>query len=594
MALLNVRDLRIAFGGDPLLVNASCAIHAGERIGLLGRNGTGKTTFLRILSGELEPDEGEVRLELGARVSILPQDVPQDLDGPTREIVAGGLDADDESWERERKVASMLSRMELDPDEEFSRLSAGMKRRVLLARALALEPDLLLLDEPTNHLDLDAVLWLERFLERWNGTLVFVTHDRMFLRRMSRRILEIDRGRLFDWSCAYDDFLSRKESALAAEERQHALFDKKLAEEEAWIRRGIKARRTRNEGRVRALERMRRERADRRALVGEARIAIEEGARSGKLVVRAKELEFSYGERELLNGFSVRILRGDKVGFIGPNGAGKTTLLRILMGELKPRAGTVDLGANLQVAYFDQLRQQLDDDASVQANLAKDYETVGASRRHIISYLQDFLFTPDRARTPVRYLSGGERNRLLLAKLFARPANVIVLDEPTNDLDIETLELLEQRLVPFEGAVIVVSHDREFLDNVATSTIVFEETGPKEYVGGYDDWRRQSEGAARPRPATKKAGRAQRAPDGRSPNVEAKPKKLSYKEARELETLPSTIERLEAEIDELHGLMARPEFYQQQGDQVATTKARLVTLEQELRAAYARWEELEG
>ena len=524
--------------------------------------------------------------------------MPQELHGSTREIVAAGLDPRDEEWEREQKVETMLSRMELDPDAEFGQLSAGMKRRVLLARALACEPDLLLLDEPTNHLDLEAVLWLEGFLQRWNGTLVFVTHDRMFLRRMSRRILEIDRGRLFDWSCNYEQFLSRKESALAAEEQEHSLFDKKLAEEEAWIRRGIKARRTRNEGRVRELERMRRERAARRAAVGEAKMQIDEGERSGKLVAKVRELRFSYGERELLEGFSTRILRGDKVGLIGPNGAGKTTLLRILLGELEPQSGTVQLGTNLQVAYFDQLRQQLDDEASVQENLTKDYDTVGPSGRHVISYLQDFLFSPERARTPVRYLSGGERNRLLLAKLFVQPANVIVLDEPTNDLDIETLELLEQKLVPFEGAVIVVSHDREFLNNVVTSTIAFESAGPKEYFGGYDDWAKQS--AEAPGAKSAKGGGAEKrraatqVGSGNATPTPAKPRKLSYKEKKELAALPATIERLEMQIEAIHGLMAKPEFYQLQGNQVAEAKADLAAREAELAVAYARWEELEG
>ena len=594
MALLNIQELRITFGGDPLLEDASCAIQAGDRIGLLGRNGAGKTTFLRILGGERHPDGGMIRVEPQARLSMLPQDVPQDLSGRTHDIVAGGLDEKDEAWVREQKVETTLTRMKLDPDADFGQLSAGMKRRVLLARALVVEPDLLLLDEPTNHLDLDAVLWLEQFLGRWNGTLVFVTHDRTFLRRMSRRILEIDRGRLFDWSCNYDNFLARKEAALASEDRQNAQFDKKLSEEEAWIRRGIKARRTRNEGRVRALEKMRSERAARRAAVGEVKMSIDEGERSGKLVVRAKGIAFSYGERELLGGFSTTIMRGDKVGIIGPNGAGKTTLLRILLGKMQPSEGTVQLGSNLQVAYFDQLRQQLDDEATVQENLVKDYDTIGSAGRHIISYLQDFLFSPERARTPVRYLSGGERNRLLLAKLFARPANVIVLDEPTNDLDIETLELLEQRLVPFEGAVIVVSHDREFLNNVVTSTIAFEAAGLKEYVGGYDDWVRQSGGLANSTlSASTTAKKADRAKQTAGDAV-AKPKKRSFKERHELETLPGTIERLEGEIEELHARMSDPDFYRVQGREVAEVKTNLTSLEARLNAAYSRWAELES
>ena len=588
MALLNAQDLRISFGTDLLLDDASCVIEAGDRIGLLGRNGAGKTTLLRILSGQLAPDAGSVRLDATARLAILPQDVPLQLGGSTHDIVAGGSNEKLEDWQREQKVGAMLTRMALDPTSDFGQLSAGMKRRVLLARALVAEPDLLLLDEPTNHLDLEAVLWLEQFLSRWSGTLVFVTHDRMFLRRMARRILEIDRGRLFDWTCDYENFLLRKESALADEERQNALFDKKLGEEEAWIRRGVKARRTRNEGRVRELERMRRERAARRSTVGSAKLSIDEGERSGKLVVRAQGLHFGYGERELLAGFSTRIQRGDKVGLLGPNGVGKTTLVRILLGQLQPRLGTVQLGTKLQVAYFDQLRRQLDDDATVQANLVAEYDTVGSTGRHVIGYLQDFLFTPERARTPVRYLSGGERNRLLLAKLFARPANMIVLDEPTNDLDIETLELLEQRLVQFEGSVIVVSHDREFLNNVVTSTIVFEPDGPKEYVGGYDDWMRQRGESSSPTPARadreKSAGKI----------APANAKKPSFKQARELEALPARIEELERKLKELHTRMVQPEFYRQKDSQVAAATAQLSAVEAELKAAYARWLELEG
>ena len=396
--------------------------------------------------------------------------------------------------------------MQLAAEARFETLSSGMKRRVLLARALVSDPDLLLLDEPTNHLDLAAIEWLEDFLLRWKTTLIFVTHDRMFLRKLATRILEIDRGRLFDWSCDYDTFLSRKEAALAAEETQNALFDKKLAEEEVWIRTGIKARRTRNEGRVRALEKLRRIRSDRREASGKVQLAIQEGERSGMLVAEVDSVSFAYGERSIVRDFSTSIMRGDKVGIIGPNGAGKTTLLRILLGQLQPQAGSVRLGTNLQVAYFDQLRQQLNDEASVQDNVADGYDTVqiGGCSRHVIGYLRDFLFSPERARMPVKFLSGGERNRLLLAKLFTKPANVIVLDEPTNDLDTETLELLEERLVEFAGTVLLVSHDRTFLNNVVTSTIVFEEGGVREYFGGYDDWLRQRKPAT-PRNASEPA-----------------------------------------------------------------------------------------
>src|SRR5688572_8933103 len=494
MSLVTVTELRIGFRGPTLLDGVSCQIGSGQRIGLLGRNGTGKTTLLRILSGQVEPDGGQVVYTPGATVSLLPQDVPEHLTGTTHDVVSQGLPigaSDHETaWKAEQRVKRILTEMQLAAEAPVETLSSGMKRRVLLARAIVSDPDLLLLDEPTNHLDLAAIEWLERFLLRWKTTLIFVTHDRMFLRRLATRILEIDRGRLFDWSCDYDTFRNRKEAALAAEETQNALFDKKLAEEEVWIRTGIKARRTRNEGRVRALENLRRIRSDRRESTGKVQLAIQEGERSGMLVAEVDRVSFAYGERSIVRDFSTSIMRGDKVGIIGPNGAGKTTLLRILLGQLEPQGGSVRLGTNLQVAYFDQLRQQLNDEASVQDNVADGYDTVriGGASRHVIGYLRDFLFSAERARLPVKFLSGGERNRLLLAKLFSKPANVIVLDEPTNDLDTETLELLEERLVEFAGTILLVSHDRAFLNNVVTSTIAFEEDGVREYVGGYDDW----------------------------------------------------------------------------------------------------------
>jgi ATP-binding cassette subfamily F protein uup len=598
MSLITVSELRIRFRGPPLLDGVSCRIEPDQRIGLLGRNGAGKTTLLRILSGELEPDGGQVTVAPGVKVSRLPQDVPQDLTGSIREVVAQGLPPGaihevDSAWKVEQQLKKVLVEMDLPPQARFEVLSSGMKRRVLLARAIVAEPDLLLLDEPTNHLDLTAIEWLEDFLLRWKGALLFITHDRMFLRRLATRILEIDRGRLFDWSCDYDTFLSRKEAALAAEETQNALFDKKLAEEEVWIRTGIKARRTRNEGRVRALERLRLIRSNRRESAGKVQLAIQESERSGMLVAEVKDVSFSYGERSIVRDFSTSIMRGDKVGIIGPNGAGKTTLLRILLGQLQPQTGSVRLGTNLQIAYFDQLRQQLNDDASVQDNVADGYDTVqvGGSSRHIIGYLREFLFSPERARLPVKFLSGGERNRLLLAKLFTKPANVIVLDEPTNDLDTETLELLEDRLVNFAGTVLLVSHDRSFLNNVVTSTIVFEEQGVREYFGGYDDWVRQR------KPIT--ASRANERPTPRTPSKgssetpsEAK-RKLTFKERRELEGLPGIIERCDAEIAALHREMSEPQFYQQPGTQIAAEQARLKQLEEQLAAAYHRWEELE-
>jgi ATP-binding cassette subfamily F protein uup len=529
-------------------------------------------------------------------VALLSQEVPQDISGTIAEVVAGGMpvaaDDHDVSWQAEQRIKRILMEMDLTGDLRFETLSSGMKRRVLLARAIVADPDLLLLDEPTNHLDLAAIEWLEDFLLRWKKTLIFVTHDRMFLRKLATRIFEIDRGRLFDWSCDYDTFLSRKEAALAAEETQNALFDKKLAEEEVWIRTGIKARRTRNEGRVRALEQLRSIRSNRREATGKVQLAIQEGERSGMLVAEVEGVSFAYEGRTIVRDFSTSIMRGDKVGIIGPNGVGKTTLLRILLGQLQPQAGSVRLGTNLQVAYFDQLRMQLNDDASVQDNVADGYDTVrvGDSSRHVIGYLRDFLFSPERARLPVRFLSGGERNRLLLAKLFTKPANVIVLDEPTNDLDTETLELLEERLVEFAGTVLLVSHDRMFLNNVVTSTIVFEESGVREYFGGYDDWLRQRK-VAPSRAAHEVTNRAaaRRAAEETSPVK----RRLSFKEKQELDALPGRIEEFDAQIAALHREMAEPQFYQQSGAQIAAEQARLKSLEEQLASAYSRWEELE-
>ena len=598
MALITVQELTIGFRGPPLLDRVDCQIEAGQRVGLLGRNGAGKTTLLRLLCGQEQPDRGEVRFTPGASVSLLPQDVPQHLSGRVFDIIARGLastaeDAADESeWRSRQLVDQIVSRMELDGEASFEVLSSGMKRRVLLAQSLVSAPDLLLLDEPTNHLDIDAITWLEDFLLRWRGTLVFVTHDRMFLRKLAGRILEIDRGRLFDWSCDYDTFLQRKEASLDAEQKQNALFDKRLAQEEAWIRQGIKARRTRNEGRVRALERMRRERIERQTAPGKVNLRIEPGQRSGTRIAEVKKVSFAFDDRKIVHDFSTTIMRGDKVGIIGPNGVGKTTLLRILLGQLPPNQGQVRLGMNLQIAYFDQLREQLDDEQTVQENIGdgSDSIQIHGKSRHVIGYLQDFLFSPERARTPVRFLSGGERNRVLLARLFAKPANVIVLDEPTNDLDAETLELLEERLVEFEGTLLLVSHDREFLNNVVTSTIVFEGGGVKEYVGGYDDWLRQ-----RPEPPSQTPIVASQ----RTKSQPAKPRppdqkrRLSYNEQRELAALPETIEQLEAEIATRHQTLGDPSFYQSSSKQIAAERTRLKELEDDLADAYARWEELE-
>jgi ABC transport system ATP-binding/permease protein len=598
MALVQLNDVSLTFRGPALLDGVTCAIEPGQRIGLLGRNGSGKTTLMRILAGQVQPDHGACVVSAGAKVALLPQEVPHDLEGSVTEVVLRGLPAEDRDdshlWQAEERVERLLTRMNLAGDIEVRELSSGMKRRVLLARTLVSEPDMLLLDEPTNHLDIDAIGWLEDFLSRWPATLLFVTHDRAFLRNLATRILEIDRGRLFDWSCDYETFLVRKEAALAAEEKQNALFDKKLAQEEVWIRQGIKARRTRNEGRVRALKQLRVQRSERRDKVGIAKLDIQSGERSGALVAKVEDISFAYGERSIVDGFSTTIMRGDKIGVVGPNGAGKTTLLRLLLGQLAPQSGSVRLGTNIEIAYFDQLREQLDEDASVADNIAGGNETISyhGQSRHVLGYLQDFLFTPERARTPVRFLSGGERNRLLLARLFSKPANVVVLDEPTNDLDLESLELLEEQLVQFDGTLLVVSHDRAFLNNVVTSTIVFEPAGVREYVGGYDDWIRQrSEEVAE---ATERAVTLTK--ERRSATTEAPSsinRRRTYKEKLELESLPAKIAELDAKIATLHTEMADPDFYQQPSANISQKSAQLKDFDQSLAAAYARWEELE-
>ena len=596
MALVSLRDLTVGFHGPPLLDAVTCQIESGERVGLVGRNGAGKTTLLRTLAGEVEPQGGEVRLTPGTRLAYLPQEVPFETQGQVFEIIAAGLDRpegeaaeDSATWKTREQVDRITSQMELDTEADFGNLSSGMKRRVLLARSLACEPDLLLLDEPTNHLDIDAIAWLEGFLGRWKGTLMFVTHDRRFLRGMARRIIEIERGRLLDWTCTYAKFLERKEETFLAEEKDAALFEKRLAEEERWIRQGVKHRRVRNQGRVRRLQEMRAANQERRTTQGKVRLKIQEGQRSGNLVAKIEGISFAWKDRSIVQDFSTLILRGDKIGIIGANGVGKTTLVRLLLGQLQPDAGTVTLGTNLEIAYFDQLREQLDEDRSVQDNISEgeDRVTIEGVTQHIIGYLKNFLFTPERARTPVRLLSGGERNRVLLARLFVNPANVIVLDEPTNDLDAETLELLEARLVEFAGTILVVSHDREFLNNVVTSTIAFEPAGVCEYAGGYDDWLAQ-----RPDPALSKNKKA----PAKSRAADNKPKpaatKLTYRETRELAELPARIEHMEGEVAKLHEAMVRPDYYQKSGETIAANQARATELEQELESAYERWAEL--
>ncbi|MFV1965172.1 MAG: ATP-binding cassette domain-containing protein [Pirellulaceae bacterium] len=606
MPLVTLHELQIRFRGPPLLDGVSCRIEPGERIGLLGRNGSGKSTLLHILNGGVEPDSGKVTFAPNTKVALMPQQVPRDLSGSVSEVVASGLLREDGAaplgWRDEQRVDRALSRTELDGESRFEQLSSGMKRRVLLARTLAAEPDVLLLDEPTNHLDIDAIEWLERFLERWASTLIFVTHDRAFLRKLARRILELDRGSLFDWSCDYDTFLKRKEDWIAAEAKQNAAFDRRLAEEEVWIRKGIRDRRTRNEGRVRSLKRMRMERQERREIAGRVRMELPQEKRSGQLIAHLENVSFAYGDRAIVRNFSTAIMRGDKVGVIGPNGAGKTTLLRLLLGELAPTEGSVRLGTHLQIAYFDQLRGQLDEDKNVLDNVADGYDSVrvGDTTKHVIGYVQDFLFTPERARVVIRYLSGGERTRVLLARLFAKPANVIVLDEPTNDLDAETLELLEELLVDYCGTVLMVSHDRAFLNNVVTSTIVFEEGGLREYCGGYDDWQRQrSQMTAREEkeklPRTTRGGKsaATSKKNDASSGAETTKRRLTYKEQQELGALPERIEAMEREIAARHEAMAGPEFYQRPGEEIARETNVLRQREARLSAAYERWEELE-
>lgn len=624
MSLISLQNITLSFGGPPILQHITLQIEPGERVCLIGRNGEGKSSLMKLISGDLRPDSGNIIRQQGLRVARLSQDVPSNLTGSIFEVVAGGLgelqklltqyhdisarlsSEDDETlltkmedvqhqletaggWQAQQRVETVLSLLQLDADFNFSELSGGMKRRVLLARALVIDPDLLLLDEPTNHLDIAAITWLEEFLLNTNISLLFVTHDRMLLRKLATRILDLDRGCLTSWPGNYDTYLRKKAETLAAEASQQARFDKKLAQEEVWIRQGIKARRTRNEGRVSALVKMRKERKAKQEIVGRARMQLQESVPSGKLVAELKDVTFGYDDTTIIQNLSTTILRGDRIGIIGPNGSGKTTLLRLLLGDLNPQQGSIRLGTNLEAAYFDQHRALLDENDTVINNVGEgnDMLTINGRQKHIIGYLQDFLFTPDRARSPVRILSGGERNRLLLAKLFTKPANILVLDEPTNDLDAETLELLEELLFDYKGTVLLVSHDRAFLNNVVTSTFVFEKEGKvQEYAGGYDDWlvQRPTEIAAE-QPAAEKKIKKKPKPAG--------PRKLTFKEARELESLPQKIEAMEAEQQEIYDSMADPEFYQKESSLISQTKVRMEKLEQSLATAYVRWEELE-
>jgi ATP-binding cassette subfamily F protein uup len=594
MPLVSLDHITMAYGHLPLLDDASLLIETGERVCVIGRNGTGKSTLLQIIGGDVAPDAGTVWRQPGLRIARLEQDVPLSTDRPVREVIADGFKdhAHVEEWHVDISVDMVIDRLDLPADAIVSTLSGGWRRRVLLARALVAHPDVLLLDEPTNHLDIDAMTWLESFLAEYRGAVVFVTHDRAFLQRVATRIVELDRGRLTSWPGDYGTFLEKKDAWLANEQIQHEKFDKKLAQEEAWLRQGIKARRTRDEGRVRALMAMRNERAERRGQLGQVQLQAESAERSGQMVFEAKAVSKAFGERPVVRDASFRVIRKDRIGLIGPNGSGKTTLLRMLMGELEPDSGEIRRGTNVQIAYYDQQREQLDPDRTVFDTVGEgnDTVTVNGQTQHVHGYLRDFLFPPERANSPVKALSGGERNRLLLARLLTRPMNVLVLDEPTNDLDIETLELLESYLVDWPGTLLLVSHDRAFIDHVVTSTLVFEDDGRvQEFVGGYEDWVRQKSQSRSPVANRESPVNAKSRATGSGGR-----KKLSFKERREMEVLPGTIERMEAEQEELRAAIASPEFYKEPREVIARALARIDELKGSLHDAYARWDDLDS
>lgn len=623
MALISLQEISLKFGGPLIFDRLNLQLEPGERVALLGRNGAGKTTLMKVMAGELSPDDGSMTLQKGIQVAHLPQEVPVEMKGNVYDIVLSGLGEranllsryhqlthrlhtehtkellcqldsvqaeldHTASWDVNNEVEYIISLMKLDADSDFQNLSGGQKRRVLLARALVLKPEVLLMDEPTNHLDIDSINWLEGFLADYPGTVFFVTHDRMFMTHLATRIVELDRGRLFNWSCDYKTFLERKQAALDIEESEWNHFDKKLAEEEVWIRQGVKARRCRNEGRVKALEQLRQVKLAQRKEEGLVRMRAQKSVLSGHRAIKAFQLNFSYGDKCLIRDFSTNIMRHDKIGVIGSNGSGKTTLLRILLGELAPQKGKVTQGTNLEIAYYDQLREQLDEEKTVAENVNGSSETIiiNGKPKHILGYLQDFLFAPGRSRTKVKVLSGGERNRLFLARLFSKPSNMLVMDEPTNDLDIETLELLEELLLEYAGTLLLVSHDRAFLNNVVTSTIALEGNGVvNEYPGGYDDWLSQRHPET-PNIKIKKA-----------PIKKEKPivlRKLTFNEQKELDTLPLKIEKLEEEQKALYVLFADPNFYQRSPEEIAQTKARSEELSCELDKANQRWEYLEN
>ena len=625
MPLVTLQDIYLSYGQPPLIDHINLVIERGERVCLIGRNGAGKSTLLKILTGQITADDGVLKRASGVKIAQLEQSVPEDAQGSVFDVITQGLGAEGElakryhhlilelgtnpsdqtmrdleecqseldrvnGWDINQRVESIITKMDLDADVDISSLSGGYKRRVLLARALVCDPDLLLLDEPTNHLDIDAIQWVEQFLLKWEGSLLFISHDRRFMNNLATRFIEIDRGQLAEFNCNYATYLQRKEEILEVEDKQNALFDKRLSQEEVWIRQGIKARRTRNEGRVRALESMRREYADRRKRQGTARMDIQQAERSGKIVAEAQNISFAFAgdQQPVVRDFSTLIQRGDKVGFIGRNGVGKTTLIKLLLSELVPQQGSIKTGTNLNVAYFDQYRSALDEEKSVQDNVSggRDMLEIGGKPKHVISYLQDFLFAPERCRQPVKALSGGERNRLLLAKLFTQPSNVLVLDEPTNDLDIDTLDLLEELLIDYKGTIILVSHDRAFLNNVVTSTLVFDGNGSiNQYIGGYDDWLRQRK--------TEQPASSQQ-PAKAQTKASSASKKLSYKDQRELDNLPQEIENLETQIAELSEQISQPDFYRGDRNDIAETETRLSELQQQLSHCYDRWESLEN
>ena len=622
MPLITLQDVFLSYGQPPLIDHINLTIEPGERVCLIGRNGAGKSTLLKIIDGQIIADEGSIKRASGVKVAQLEQSVPQNTQGSVFDVIAEGLGKEGKlvqqfhhltqqlthdsspkifsqleecqaelerinGWDINQRVESIITKMELDPDVDIQSLSGGYKRRVLLARALVSNPDLLLLDEPTNHLDIEAIQWVEQFLLKWEGSLLFISHDRRFMDNLANRFIEIDRGKLTEYNCNYSTYLTRKEENLEIEDRQNALFDKRLSQEEIWIRQGIKARRTRNEGRVRSLEAMRKEFSERRKRLGTAKMDIHQAEKSGKVVAEANDISFAFGSDTVVSNFSTLIQRGDKVGLIGRNGVGKTTLIKLLLGELTPQTGTIKTGTNLNVAYFDQYRSALDEEKSVQDNVSggRDMLEIGGKSRHVISYLQDFLFAPDRCRQPVKALSGGERNRLLLAKLFTAPSNILVLDEPTNDLDIDTLDLLEELLIDYKGTIILVSHDRAFLNNVVTSTLVFEGKGViNQYVGGYDDWLRQRKNETSSNPGALKKDKAR---------ATLSAKKLSYKDQRELDSLPKKIEGLEIQISEISIKMSDANFYTSNRALITETEKQLTEYQTQLSRCYERWELLE-